>query len=273
MNAEVLLPQDGKNMRSAKVVGRASDRDGMPIGEFNENPILNTRQYDVMFPDGTTQQYSANVIAENIYSQVDDEGHRYLSMDEIVDYKRDESAIDKADAFITDKHGRKSRRYTTKGWSFLINWKDGTQSWVPLKDMKESNPIEVAEFVVSKEIENEPAFAWWVPYTLRKRKHIVSAVKARLKLKTHKFGIESPRSVEHAYRLDERNGNTYWRDAIKKEMTNVMVAFDILEDDENLPVHFKQLGVHLIFDVEMDMTRKARLVADGHKTVDPIGST
>ena len=153
MNAEVLLPQDGKNMRSAKVVGRASDRDGMPIGEFNENPILNTRQYDVMFPDGTTQQYSANVIAENIYSQVDDEGHRYLSMDEIVDYKRDESAIDKADAFITDKHGRKSRRYTTKGWSFLINWKDGTQSWVPLKEMKESNPIEVAEFVVSKKIE------------------------------------------------------------------------------------------------------------------------
>ena len=92
-------------------------------------------------------------------------------------------------------------------------------------------------------------------------------------MKTHKFGIEIPRSVEHAYRLDERNGNTYWRDAIKKEMTNVIVAFDILEDDENLPVHFKQLGVHLIFDVEMDMTRKARLVADGHKTVDPIGST
>ena len=54
--------QNGKNMRSAKVVGRASDRDGMPIGEFNENPILNTRVYDVMFPDGNIQEYSANVI-------------------------------------------------------------------------------------------------------------------------------------------------------------------------------------------------------------------
>ena len=38
-------------------------------------------------------------------------------------------------------------------------------------------------------------------------------------------------------------------------------------------LHFKQLGVHLIFDIKMDMTRKARLVADGHKTEDPIGST
>ena len=144
---------------------------------------------------------------------------------------------------------------------------------MPLKDIKESNPIEVAEFAVAKGIDKEPAFAWWIPYTIRKRKNIISAVCARLKLKTHKFGIEIPRSVEHAYRLDERNGNTFWRDAIKKEMANVMVAFDMLEDDENLPVHFKKLGVHLIFDVKMDMTRKARLVADGHKTADPIGST
>ena len=96
---------------------------------------------------------------------------------------------------------------------------------------------------------------------------------ARLRKKTHKYGIEMPTSVEHAYRLDEQNGDTFWRNAIKKEMSNVLVAFDILENDEKLPVHLKELGVHLIFDVKMDMTRKARLVADGHKTADPEGST
>ena len=84
----------------------------------------------------------------------------------------------------------------------------------PTERYKESNPIEVAEFVLTREIESEPAFAWWVPYTIKKRKNIVSAVCARLKLKTHKFGIEIPRAVEHAYRLDERNGKPYWRDAI-----------------------------------------------------------
>ena len=31
--------------------------------------------------------------------------------------------------------------------------------------------------------------------------------------------------------------------------------------------------MHLIFDVKMDLTRKARLVADGHKTPDPVEST
>ena len=125
----------------------------------------------------------------------------------------------------------------------------------------------------AKGLTKEPAFAWWVPFTLKKRNKIISAVNARLRKKTHKYGIEMPTSVEHAYRLDERNDNTFWRDAIKKEMCNVLVAFDILERDEKLPVHLKELGVHLVFDVKMDMTRKARLVADGHKTADPEGST
>ena len=30
---------------------------------------------------------------------------------------------------------------------------------------------------------------------------------------------------------------------------------------------------HLVWDVKMDLTRKARWVLDGHKTADPVGST
>ena len=82
-----------------------------------------------------------------------------------------------------------------------------------------------------------------------------------------------PRTVREAYELDKQHRNTMWRDAISKEMRNVLPAFDIIEDDENLPVGYGKLTVHLIFDVKMDLTRKARLVADGHKTPDPVEST
>ena len=58
--------------------------------------------------------------------------------------------------------------------------------------------------------------------------------------------------------------------AIKKEMTNVRIAFHIPEDDESIPVGFRYLTVHLIFDVKMDLIPMARLVADGHKTPDPV---
>jgi len=32
------------------------------------------------------------------------------------------------------------------GWEFLIQWKDGTESWCALKELKESFLIEVAEY-------------------------------------------------------------------------------------------------------------------------------
>ena len=49
----------------------------------------------------------------------------------------------------------------------------------------------------------------------------------------------------------------------REEMKNVLVAFDILNEDERVPAHLKKLGVHFVFDINMDMTRKSRLVADG----------
>jgi hypothetical protein len=42
-------------------------------------------------------------------------------------------------------------------------------SWERLMDLKESNPIEVAEYAIWRGIDNEPAFAWWVPYTPLKK--------------------------------------------------------------------------------------------------------
>ena len=51
------------------------------------------------------------------------------------------------------------------------------RSWAPMIDVKESYPIELAEYAMVNGIENEPAFAWWVPSTLNKRDKIISAVK------------------------------------------------------------------------------------------------
>ena len=63
------------------VVGRHRDHDGNTIEFQNKNPILNTAVYDVQFPDGAMKQYAANTIAENLYSQVDIDGHIHLMID------------------------------------------------------------------------------------------------------------------------------------------------------------------------------------------------
>jgi hypothetical protein len=55
-------------------------------------------------------------------------------------------------------------------------WKDVSTSWEPLKNLREANPIEVAEYDISNKIESEPTFSWWVPHTLKKRDRIIGAV-------------------------------------------------------------------------------------------------
>ena len=273
INAEVLL-QQGDHLQSAKVLQRSIGPNGTNVGRYHDNPQLNSIIYDVEFPDGTIKEYSANVIAENMLIQVDSDGFAMTIMEGIIDHKMDKAiAVAKSDKYIATRRGQRKLRKTTMGWKLLVKWKDGSESWIHLKDLKESHPVELAEYAKSRDIADEAAFAWWVPYTLRKRDVIISAVKSRIRKTTHKYGIEIPTSINDAIRIDAKNGNTFWQDAIKLEMFNVGVAFEILDENIKAPPGWSKVTGHLVFDVKMDFTRKARWVLDGHKTPDPVGST
>ena len=65
VDAEVILPNRDK-LEAATFLGRSKDEEGRYIGTYNENPIVDTTVYDVMFENGTVSQYAANVIAERI---------------------------------------------------------------------------------------------------------------------------------------------------------------------------------------------------------------
>ena len=158
---------------------------------YDDNPFLNTIIYEVEFPDGQVKDYAANVIAENMLTQVDSDGFALTMMDGIINYERDDAVvIPKSDAYLVTRCGRKRHRRTTVGWKLLVKWSDGSESWVPLKDMKESHPF---------------------------RDVIISKVKSQIRKTTHKYGIQMATSVGHAYEIDKGNGNTLWRDAIKKD--------------------------------------------------------
>ena len=102
-------------MQYGKVTKRLRDAEGRPIGMAADNPFLDTRAYTVESPDEREESLTANPIAQNIYSQLDEEGNKYLLLDDIIDYKRNENAVDKSDAFITMKNGVRRRKETTQG--------------------------------------------------------------------------------------------------------------------------------------------------------------
>jgi hypothetical protein len=130
----------GDTVHTGKVTERKRGLDGVATGKASANPILDTRTYNVEFPDGRSEEYTANFIAKNMYAQCDEEGNQFLMMQEIVGHKTDGHVVERADMYI--KVGRnKQIRKTTKGWSLCVEWKDGTTSWERLADLKESNIV------------------------------------------------------------------------------------------------------------------------------------
>jgi len=108
-----------------------------------------------------------------------------------------------------------------------------------------------------------------VSFVLKKRNRIIAKVKSKYWVRTHKFGIRVPKSVNEAKRLDKANGDTLWCDAICKEMKNVRIAFEEFKGDVSaITPGYQEIRCHMIFDIKMgeNFRRKARMVADGHRT-------
>jgi hypothetical protein len=209
----------GDKVHNGKVTGWKRGLDGVARGKTSANPILDTRTYNVEFPYGRSEEYTANIIAENMYAQCDEEGNQFIMLQDIVGHKMYGHAVERADMHI--KVGSNTQiRKTTKGWHLCVEKKDGTPSWERLADLKESNPVELAEYAATKNLHYEPAFDWWVPHVLNKRNIIIAAVTKRYHKLTHKFGIQVLKTWGEAVKLDEENGNTLWKDTIRKEMNN-----------------------------------------------------
>ena len=136
---------------------------------------------------------AANALAQNLFAQVDAEGNCHVLFDEIIDHRTDGKEIKQQNAFLTTRSGTRRRRETTIGWEILVQWKDQSTSWIALKDMKDSFPVQLAKNSVRARISQEPAFAWWVSFVLKKRNRIIAKVKS-----SRNIGFE-PTSSAFAY--------------------------------------------------------------------------
>ena len=99
----------------------------------------------------------------------------------------------------------------------------------------------------------------------------------------YQFGFLIPKDYKQALQLDEQNGNSKWYDATKLEMDQIN-EYTVFQDHgkakidpkskkvSNDPEGYQKIRVHLIFAAKHDGRHKARLVAGGHLTPDPIES-
>ncbi|KAL7476688.1 hypothetical protein ACHAW6_002531 [Cyclotella cf. meneghiniana] len=174
-------------------------------------------------------------------------------LDAIVDYRKNPNVAISWNDQDETVNGKKVFLCSTRGWDWCCEWKDGSTAWQKLSDLKESHPLQVAEFTLATVIADEPAFNC-----------------ARYHNRNRKFGIELPKTVDEAYMFNKATGTTFWRDGIKLEMKNVQVAFDILLNGVTPPLDHQYMKCRMIFDVKMeDFCHKAQLIDRGHMTKAP----
>ncbi len=115
--------------------------------------MLNTKIYLAEFQDGSTNDYAANVIAEAIYDQVKGDGYNSTLFDAIIGHEY----VDSADLIPKDSE-ENNLKTVMNIWKICLSWKDGSSSWHPMNEIKNSYPIQLAGYVIKNNLQDQPAF-------------------------------------------------------------------------------------------------------------------
>ena len=161
----------------ATVKRRKRDINDKPIEIFNDNPIIDTRLYEVELLDGAVEELSANAIVENLWAQCDRDGFMYQILYKIIDHCTNGQVISIDYAYIDNPSDRKLCK-TKIGWELCCQWRNGEKSRVNLKYIKELYPLEISEYAVANKILEEAALYWWDKIALKCRNRMVNAVKS-----------------------------------------------------------------------------------------------
>ena len=94
---------------------------------------------------------------------------------------------------------------------------------MPLVDLKHSIPVELVEYAVSNQFQEEPAFKWQVKDVLNWQDRIISKVKTRYWGETHKFGIIIPKAVKEDLDTDKATGTNFLDLNINEDMANARI--------------------------------------------------
>jgi hypothetical protein len=138
---------------------------------FNESLVEGEGEFESMYLDDINDDMNPGVICKDDQNTPSPEDYKDMHTDERPE-DDDEEAVDKylnveliGNIGTNDK--QRGRMRLTRGWFLLVQWRDGSVVWWEnLKDLKASNPVEVAEYAVVNQLVKEPAFKWWVPHML-----------------------------------------------------------------------------------------------------------
>ena len=177
--------------------------------------------------------------------------------------------------------------YKGSKYNVMVEWETGEITDEPLSLIAADDPVTCAEYAKKHDLLHLDGWKR-LKHIAKNQKQLTRAInqsKIRQVRRSavYQFGFLIPKDYKQALQLDEQNGNSKWYDASKLEMDQIN-EYKVFQDlgkaqydpksrkVSNAPNGYQKIRVHLIFAVKHDGRHKARLVAGGHLTPDPIES-
>ena len=169
-------------------------------------------------------------------------------------------------------------------YNVMVEWESGEVTYEPLTLSSKDDPITCAVYAKKHDLLDTTGWKHLKRYAKTSKRLIRAVKQSRIRQvrasARYQHGFQVPKDYNDAIRLDKENSNTHWQDAMDLELTQIH-EYKVFKDTGKAQFHngkvvtpdgFQKIRVHFVYAVKRDGRFKARLVADGHLTKEPVES-
>ena len=281
-------------------------------GEDEDNPIpmanidipnLLGRSF-LLPPEDNGERHMAKVIDIDDHGQTledikfklkinKDQAEEIMSYNQLMDYiqkgtdaEEDPDSLFKFRDIVAHQGPLESTDPNHKGskYNVMVEWESGEVTYEPLTLISKDDPITCAVYAKKHDLLDTTGWKHLKRYAKTSKRLIRAVKQSRIRQvrasARYQHGFQVPKDYNDAMRLDKENGNTHWQDAMDLELTQIH-EYKVFKDTGKAKFHngkvvtpdgFQKIRVHFVYAVKHDGRFKARLVADGHLTKEPVES-
>ena len=169
-------------------------------------------------------------------------------------------------------------------YNVMVEWESGEVTYEPLTLISKVDPITCAVYAKKHDLLDTTGWKHLKRYAKTSKRLIRAVKQSRIRQvrasAQYQHGFQVPKDYNDAIRLDKENSNTHWQDAMDLELTQIH-EYKVFKETGKAQFHngkvvtsdgFQKIRVHFVYAVKHDGRFKARLVADGHLTKEPVES-
>ena len=281
-------------------------------GEDEDNPIpmanidipnLLGRSF-LLPPEDNGERHMAKVIDIDDHGQTledikfnlkinKDQAEEIMSYNQLMDYiqkgtdaEEDPDSLFKFRDIVAHQGPLESTDPNHKGskYNVMVERGPGEVTYEPLTLISKDDPITCAVYAKKHDLLDTTGWKHLKRYAKTSKRLIRAVKQSRIRQvrasARYQHGFQVPKDYNDAMRLDKENGNTHWQDAMDLELTQIH-EYKVFKDTGKAKFHngkvvtpdgFQKIRVHFVYAVKHDGRFKARLVADGHLTKEPVES-